>query len=147
MPADLLRKGIEVTDCNAAVFDAANGFGGCIAGIQEVLKRQGLLASTRTLSNESLGRGQAAEIDRVCQAYPHLIDDEFVADQTRDVAPGVITYVNHRDTKDTETHRERIWQPSDEPRREGASDGCQVRSLCVSVFFVSLWLTYVPDNP
>jgi Dihydrodipicolinate synthetase family len=79
--ADLLRKGIEVTDCNAAVFDAANGFGGCIAGIQEVLKRQGLLASTRTLSNESLGRGQAAEIDRVCQAYPHLIDDEFVADQ------------------------------------------------------------------
>jgi hypothetical protein len=77
----LLRKGVEVTDMNAAVFDAANGFAGCIAGIQEVLRRQGLVASARTLGAEALSPGQAAEIDRVCAAYPHLLDDEFVADQ------------------------------------------------------------------
>jgi hypothetical protein len=77
----LLRKGVEMTDMNAAIFDAANGFNGCIAGIQEVLRRQGLVASARTLGGETLSPGQAAEIDRVCAAYPHLVDDEFVADQ------------------------------------------------------------------
>lgn len=76
----LLGRGVEVTDANAAVFDAANAFAGCIAGIQEVLHRQGLLGSTRTLSDETLGPGQAAELDRVCRAYPHLMDDEFVAE-------------------------------------------------------------------
>jgi dihydrodipicolinate synthase/N-acetylneuraminate lyase len=77
---DLLRRGIEVTDANAAFFDAANGFAGCIAGIQEVLRRQGLLASIRCLDpKETLSPGQAAEIDRVCAAYPHLADDGFVA--------------------------------------------------------------------
>ncbi len=80
VPAALLRKGVEVTDCNAAVFDAANAFHGCIAGIHEVLRRQGLLASTRTLTGETLGPGQAGELDRVSQAYPHLLDDEFVAE-------------------------------------------------------------------
>jgi hypothetical protein len=79
VPRALLRTGIAVTDCNAALFDAANGFGGCIAGIQEVLKRQGLLASTRTLAQEHLGPGQRDAIDRVCRAYPHVTDDEFVA--------------------------------------------------------------------
>lgn len=80
VPTSLLRKGVEVTDCNAAVFDAANGFGGCIAGIQEVLRRQGLVPSAQTLTGESLGRGQAGEIDRVWRAYPHLVDDDFVAE-------------------------------------------------------------------
>ena len=79
VPRSLLRTGVEVTDSNAALFDAANGFAGCIAGIQEVLRRQGLLASTRTLAGETLSRGQAAEIERVCRAYPHLTDDEFVS--------------------------------------------------------------------
>jgi dihydrodipicolinate synthase/N-acetylneuraminate lyase len=80
VPADLLRRGVETTDANAALFDAANGFAGCIAGIQEVLRRQGLVASTRCLDpREALSPGQAAEIDRVCRAYPHLADDEFVA--------------------------------------------------------------------
>ena len=78
--AALLRMGIEVTDCNAAVFDAANAFQGCIAGIHEVLRRQGLLTSTRTLTGETLGPGQVDELDRVCRAYPHLVDDEFVAE-------------------------------------------------------------------
>jgi hypothetical protein len=81
VPAALMRTSVEVTDCNAAVFDAANAFQGCIAGIHHVLRRQGLLACTRTLTGETLGPGQADELDRVCRAYPHLIDDEFVAEQ------------------------------------------------------------------
>lgn len=80
VPADLLRRGVELTDANAACFDAANGFAGCIAGIHEVLRRQGLLATTRCLeSHEVLSRGQAEELDRVTRAYPHLTDDAFVS--------------------------------------------------------------------
>jgi dihydrodipicolinate synthase/N-acetylneuraminate lyase len=76
---DLLRLGVEITDANAAFFDAANGFRGCIAGLHEVLRRQRLLAGTWCLEErESLSPGQAAEIDRVYAAYPHLADDEFV---------------------------------------------------------------------
>jgi dihydrodipicolinate synthase/N-acetylneuraminate lyase len=79
IPAALLRRGIEVTDANAAFFDAAHRFAGCIAGINEVLRRQGLLGSARCLSpHDVLSPGQAAEIDRVCAAYPHLADDAFV---------------------------------------------------------------------
>jgi hypothetical protein len=80
VPAALLARGVEVTDANSAFFDAAHGFAGCIAGIQEVLRRQGLLASARCLdARETLSGGQAAEIERVYRAYPHLADDEFVA--------------------------------------------------------------------
>ena len=76
---ELLRLGVEITDCNAAFFDAANGFRGCIAGLHEVLRRQGLLAGLWCLDErESLSPGQLAEIDRVYQAYPHLNDDDFV---------------------------------------------------------------------
>ena len=80
VPARLLQRAAQVTDANAAFFDAAHGFAGCIAGIQEVLRRQGLVASARCLNpDETLSRGQAAEIDRVSRAYPHLSDDGFVA--------------------------------------------------------------------
>jgi len=80
----LLRRAIEVTDANAAFFDAANNFAGCIAGLHEVLCRQGLLEGRWCLDpQETLGPGQLAEIDRVYAAYPHLNDDEFVA-QHRD---------------------------------------------------------------
>ena len=76
---EVLRLAVEVTDCNAAFFDAANGFGGCIAGLHEVLRRQGLLEGIWCLDpNETLGPGQKEEIDRVYRAYPHLNDDEFV---------------------------------------------------------------------
>ena len=79
VPAELLRRGVELTDANAAIFDAANGFAGCIPGIHEVLRRQGLLAGLWCLDpNEVLSPGQAAEIDRVCRAYPQLTDDVFV---------------------------------------------------------------------
>jgi hypothetical protein len=77
--AELLQRGAEITDANAAFFDAAHGFAGCIAGIQEVLRRQGLVQSARCLdANERLSPGQSTEIDRVCLAYPHLADDDFV---------------------------------------------------------------------
>ena len=74
---DLLRLGAEITDCNAAFFDAANGFGGCIAGIHEVLRRQGLMDGIWCLDeHETLGPGQLAEIDRVYRAYPHLHQED-----------------------------------------------------------------------
>ena len=77
----LLRRAIEVTDSNAAFFDAANSFAGCIAGLHEVLRRQGLLEGIWCLNpSETLGPGQLAEIDRVYRAYPHLNDDVFVAE-------------------------------------------------------------------
>jgi hypothetical protein len=80
VPANLLRLAIATTDANAAIFDAANNFGGCIAGIHEILCRQGLFEGRWCLrSEEVLGPGQAQEIDRVCWTYPELNDDEFVA--------------------------------------------------------------------
>jgi len=79
IPGALLTKGMEITDCNAAFFDAANNFAGCIPGIHEVLRRQGLLKSVRCLDpNEVLSPGQSEEISRVYNAYPHLNDDDFV---------------------------------------------------------------------
>jgi dihydrodipicolinate synthase/N-acetylneuraminate lyase len=76
---ELLRLSVEVTDSNAAFFDAANGFRGCIAGLHEVLRRQGLLEGLWCLDeHETLSRGQFSEIDRVYRAYPHLHDDEFI---------------------------------------------------------------------
>lgn len=77
---DPLRLNLEVTDANAAFFDAANGFKGCIAGLHEVLRRQGLLDGIWCLDpHEGVSKGQAEEIDRVYAAYPHLHDDAFVA--------------------------------------------------------------------
>jgi len=78
-PLDWLRLGIEVTDANAALFDAANGFAGCIAGIHEVLRRQRLLEGRWCLDpHGDLSPGQMDQIDRVWAAYPHLNDDAFV---------------------------------------------------------------------
>jgi dihydrodipicolinate synthase/N-acetylneuraminate lyase len=80
--ATLLRDGAALTDANAAIFDAANGFAGCIPGIHEVLRRQGLLGGTWCLDpHEELSRGQAEEITRVVREYPELTDDRFVAER------------------------------------------------------------------
>lgn len=80
MPKYLLTLAAEVTDSNAAIFDVAHDFAGCIPGIHEILRRQGLLEGTWCLNpNEQLSPGQSEEIDRVCRAYPHLQDDDFVA--------------------------------------------------------------------
>ena len=81
---DLLRLGVAVTDMNAAIFDAAHDYAGCIPGIHEVLRRQGLLTSIRCLDPlEVLSPGQADEITRVSRQYPELVDDAFIA-QHRD---------------------------------------------------------------
>jgi len=81
VPADMLLLNSEVTDANAAFFDAANGFAGCIAGLHEVLRRQGVLEGIWCLDpNEGLSPGQMEEIDRVYAAYPQLNDDAFVAE-------------------------------------------------------------------
>lgn len=75
IPSEMLRLNIELTDANAVIFDAANNFAGCIPGIHEVLRRQGLLEGTWCLDpHEQLSPGQAEEIDRVSRAYPHLTD-------------------------------------------------------------------------
>jgi len=76
---NLLTLAAEVTDANAALFDPVHAFAGCIPGIHEILRRQGLLAGRWCLDpHEELSPGQREEIDRVCGAYPHLNDDEFV---------------------------------------------------------------------
>lgn len=81
IPANLLTIGGQLTETNAALFDAAHGFQGCIAGIQYVLHQQGLLSSPKTLNpREQLSPGQKKEIDRVRRLYPHLTDDDFVKD-------------------------------------------------------------------
>jgi dihydrodipicolinate synthase/N-acetylneuraminate lyase len=80
IPSEWLAHAARLTDANGAIFDAANGFRGCIAGIHEVLRRQGLLSGVWCLNpHERLSDGQSAEIERVMRAYPELCDDEFVA--------------------------------------------------------------------
>lgn len=75
----------QVTDMNAALFDAANSFAGCIPGILEVLRRQRLVPTTLCLDpGERLSPGQCEELDRVVGAYPHLTDDAFVAEHIDD---------------------------------------------------------------
>ena len=77
----LLAAGAELTDVNAALFDPAHRFAGCLPGIHEVLRRQGLLAGRWCLDpSEELSPGQMDEIDRVLACYPHLADDRFVAE-------------------------------------------------------------------
>jgi dihydrodipicolinate synthase/N-acetylneuraminate lyase len=82
LETELMREGAAVTDANAAIFDSAHGFAGCIPGIHEVLRRQGLLAGTWCLDpRETLSPTQSHEIDRVSRAYPFLADDDFVAER------------------------------------------------------------------
>ncbi|MBR3806489.1 MAG: dihydrodipicolinate synthase family protein [Clostridia bacterium] len=79
IPAEILTLAAEVTDTNAVFFDTANDFKGCIAGLHEVLRRQGIFKGTWCLNpDEKMSRGQAEEIDRIYKAYPHLNDDEFI---------------------------------------------------------------------
>jgi len=77
----LLTLAAQITDSNAAFFDSANNFAGCITGIHEVLRRQGLLEGIWTLNEkDALSPGQKEEIDRIYKAYPELNDDAFVAE-------------------------------------------------------------------
>lgn len=80
-----LARRPELTDANSAVFDVRGAFRGCIAGVHEVLRRQGLLSTIRCLDPaETLSPGQAEEISRVGAAYPWLTDDAFVAEHLDD---------------------------------------------------------------
>ena len=77
---NVLARSAEVTDANAVLFDARHNFAGCIAGLHEVLRRQGLFAGRWCLNpHEDLSPGQMSEIDRLYACYPHLNDDEFVS--------------------------------------------------------------------
>jgi dihydrodipicolinate synthase/N-acetylneuraminate lyase len=79
VPGQLLTLAQQITDANAAIFDPSHHFHGCIPGIHEILRCQGLLAGRWCLDpNEDLSPGQMEEIDRVRQSYPHLQDDTFV---------------------------------------------------------------------
>ena len=81
LDARWLAHAAALTDANGALFDPAHRFAGCLPGIHEVLRRQGLLRGTWTLDpHERLSPGQAAEIDRVLRTYPELTDDAFVAE-------------------------------------------------------------------
>jgi dihydrodipicolinate synthase/N-acetylneuraminate lyase len=83
--AELQSLAPQVTDANAAIFDPAHHFHGCIPGIHEILHRQGLLEGRWCLDpHEELSPGQMEEIDRVCKAYPHLQDDSFVKEHLDD---------------------------------------------------------------
>lgn len=85
IPSKFLTLAEQVSDCNAAFFDAAHNFAGCIPGIHEVLRRQGLLANVLCLDpSVKLSPGQAREIERVRRAYPALNDDEFVRENLDD---------------------------------------------------------------
>lgn len=81
IPSSLLTRAQQLTDANAAIFDFANQFAGCIPGIHEILRRQGLLEGLWTLNpKEVLSAGQLEAIDRVCSSYPSLSDNDFVAE-------------------------------------------------------------------
>ena len=82
---ELLALDAQVTEMNAAIFDVAHDFQGCIAGCHEVLRRQGLLEGTWCLDpHEGLSPGQADLITAVAARYPHLTDDGFVRDHLND---------------------------------------------------------------
>jgi dihydrodipicolinate synthase/N-acetylneuraminate lyase len=78
---ELLTTAQQVTDMNSAIFDPAHQFRGCIPGIHEILRRQGLLVGRWCLDpKEELSPGQSEEIDRVLASYSHLCesDDELI---------------------------------------------------------------------
>ncbi|HEY1949950.1 MAG TPA: dihydrodipicolinate synthase family protein [Bryobacteraceae bacterium] len=76
---DILAHSAALTDANGALFDVRNHFAGCIAGLHEILRRQGLLAGRWCLDpSEDLSPGQLEEIERVSTSYPELSDDDFV---------------------------------------------------------------------
>jgi len=76
-----LKLAHQITDANAAFFDSANNFAGCIVGLHEVLRRQGLMEGIWVLNpNEVLLPGQMEEINRIYAAYPHLNDDDFISE-------------------------------------------------------------------
>lgn len=88
--AELLTAAAQLTDINGVFFDTANGFRGCIAGLHEVLRRQGLMKGIWCLNpEETLSPGQSEEIDRVYSMYPQWCDDEFVKEHLEEWKSGL----------------------------------------------------------
>jgi dihydrodipicolinate synthase/N-acetylneuraminate lyase len=80
-PLDAMRMNVELTDFNAVMFDASHGFAGCVPGVHEVLRRQGLLDGIWCLDpSETLSLGQSDEITRVMRAYPWVLDERVTHD-------------------------------------------------------------------
>lgn len=89
VPTDLLALGADLTEVNAAVFDVANDFRGCVAGVNEVLRQQGLAASARCLGEgERVSPGQAELIAAARARFPWLLDEEFVAEHREEWLDG-----------------------------------------------------------
>lgn len=85
IPADLLRAGSDLITINQALFDTANNFAGAVAGVNEMLRQQGLLKSSTCLSDaERLSPGQQELITAVRQRHPGLLDEEFIKDNLDD---------------------------------------------------------------
>ncbi len=82
VPSEWLTRGAALTMANAAIFDATNGYAGCLPGILEVLRRQGLVRGTWTLEpHERLSDGQGDAIARLSARYANLDDDVFVTER------------------------------------------------------------------
>jgi dihydrodipicolinate synthase/N-acetylneuraminate lyase len=80
-----LTRAAAITDANGALFDVRHEFAGSIAGLHEILWRQGLMRTPLCLGpNDVLSPGQREEIDRVIAAYPGMTDDDFVAEHLDD---------------------------------------------------------------
>jgi dihydrodipicolinate synthase/N-acetylneuraminate lyase len=81
VPQDLLTAGTWITEINGAVFDVNNAFAGCVAGVNEVLRQQGVVTSSTCLdSNDRLSAGQAEAIAEMRSRYPELLDETFIAE-------------------------------------------------------------------
>ncbi|NCW44297.1 MAG: dihydrodipicolinate synthase family protein [Gemmatimonadaceae bacterium] len=81
VPRAWLTRGAALTMANAFIFDAANNYTGCLPGILEILRRQGLVRGTWTFdTHEQLSPGQGDMLARLSIMHPELADDEFVAE-------------------------------------------------------------------
>jgi dihydrodipicolinate synthase/N-acetylneuraminate lyase len=80
--AGLLTRGTQLTEINGTLFDAENNFAGCVAGVNELLRQQGLISTSRCLDpRDRLSTGQAEAISQLRGRYPELLDEEFIAER------------------------------------------------------------------
>lgn len=79
VPVDLLRAASSLVEINAAVFDVTGGLLGCVAGVNEVLRQQGLIPTAVTLGPDHLSPGQAGLIAEARARHPVLFDEDFIA--------------------------------------------------------------------
>ncbi len=78
---DLLTRGTWITEINGAIFDARHSFAGCVAGVNELLRQQGLISTSACLDpRDRLSPGQQEAIADVRARYPELLDEDFIAE-------------------------------------------------------------------